>query len=481
MPRPGVDIALLDDLVQAGPQFDPGKAFFLGATERGPAVASVHSQNEYKAKFGQRTGGPVLYDDISAFFAEGGSNAVVSRHYGPTSVQASIAFGTIGTFKAVTGGTWGNTIKVTAQTPAGAVTGGTAGQPIRLSIEWPAGTVWEISPQLNNVDELNSWVNNYSNFVNFTLGAGTQLPVAGTAVTLAGGTDVAAVVGDYDTTIGRFTYDMGFGQHVMPGVTDPTVHQKLGVHLDNMDRVGIIDLPDTSDSTAQIASRANLDGKTGARQMLAMGNWVEYPGDTPPATVIIPYSGIQAGIIARADRQGDPSIAAAGADGISRRAVGLSPNGKLFTDAQRTSMNSNGITLGRQMFGLLRTYGYRSAAGPDIRNNWTFFQEARVIMQIAHLGNDAVEEYVFDTIDGKGHLFSQVKNVLTGICQTYWLAGALYGNTPAEGFRVICDSSTNTIDTIRAGEIHASIYLKTSKTAEWIQINIIKVPIEKQV
>jgi hypothetical protein len=133
------------------------------------------------------------------------------------------------------------------------------------------------------------------------------------------------------------------------------------------------------------------------------------------------------------------------------------------------------------MYGLVRTYGYRTAGGPDVRDNWTFFQESRVIMAIAHECNAAVEDYVFDTIDGLGHLFVDVKNVLSGICMPYFTDGALYGPTPERAFRIVCDETNNPIATIRTGEVHAFVYLKTSKVAEWVKIDIVKVPIEKEV
>jgi phage tail sheath protein FI len=248
----------------------------------------------------------------------------------------------------------------------------------------------------------------------------------------------------------------------------------LGNHLEDNDRVGVVDLAESADPMALLAARTAFNGKRGSKLILAIGSWLSYPSETPPATIVIPYSGTQMGMIARVDAGGDPAAVAAGSNAISNRALGLT---KQFSDADRETLNAGGVTLGREMYGLVRTYGYRTAAGPDYNLNWTFFQESRVVMAIAHECNAAVEEYVFDTIDGLRHLFSKVENVLVGICNRYWLSGALFGASPGEGFRV--DMSVNTVDTIKLGEIHAAVYVKTSKVAEWVQISIIKVPLER--
>jgi hypothetical protein len=39
----------------------------------------------------------------------------------------------------------------------------------------------------------------------------------------------------------------------------------------------------------------------------------------------------------------------------------------------------------------------------------------------------------------------------------------------------------NTLETIKLGEVHAAIYVKTSKVAEWVAIKIVKVPTEREV
>jgi hypothetical protein len=95
-------------------------------------------------------------------------------------------------------------------------------------------------------------------------------------------------------------------------------------HCDATHRCAILDLPDSGDPTVLAAAVSALYGVDGVRFAAAFGPWAIYPAEVSPATVTIPYSGIEAGIISRVDRAGNPNAPAAGADGVSALAVGLS-------------------------------------------------------------------------------------------------------------------------------------------------------------
>jgi hypothetical protein len=61
----------------------------------------------------------------------------------------------------------------------------------------------------------------------------------------------------------------------------------------------------------------------------------------------------------------------------------------------------------------------------------------------------------------------------------YYNAGALFGETPQDAFDVDTSSAVNTIETIAAGEVHATIRVKCSPAAEWVRIDVVKVPVER--
>jgi phage tail sheath protein FI len=215
----------------------------------------------------------------------------------------------------------------------------------------------------------------------------------------------------------------------------------------------------------------------GDRLCIGFGTWVNYPGDAKGQINTIPFGGMEMGLIAKVDRMNDASLVAAGANAISKRALGLAQN---YSDADRFALNAAGVSLGRYLYKNVRTYGYRTVAGPN-ETNWLFFQESRVIMNIAHAVQAQVEEYVFNSVDGRQTLFTRIKNACTGVLIPFFQAGALFGATPDQSFRVVCDARNNTDETIAAGEVHVTLYLRTSKVAEWIKVNIIKVPTDQEV
>jgi hypothetical protein len=85
MPRPGVDVEIVDGAPSGSLGFNTGTAFMAGTSERGPvgSAEKVTSSENYGAIYGDRSGGSLLYDSVRAYFAEGGSDLYVSRIAGP--------------------------------------------------------------------------------------------------------------------------------------------------------------------------------------------------------------------------------------------------------------------------------------------------------------------------------------------------------------------------------------------------------------
>ena len=213
----------------------------------------------------------------------------------------------------------------------------------------------------------------------------------------------------------------------------------------------------------------------GVRYAQALAPWLSYPGPAG-APVVVPFSGVQAALIARQDAvTGNPNQAAAGSGGIHRGTLGLSQE---FSDADRKSLNEQGVTLAKVKYGSVRTYGGRTAAGPA-DTNWLPFGNARVLMGIAHEADAVAENYVFRQIDGGRRVFASLEADLVGICLRYFNLGALFGASAEEAFAVDTGEQVNTLATISAQEIHAVIRVKASPFGEWVAIDIVKVPIQQ--
>src|SRR3954452_23952428 len=82
-PRPGAS-----DLGDA-----PGATYFtIGLTDRGDTTKAVlvHSLSDFVEKFGPRVTYGAVYDDLEAYFNEGGTQAYVARVVGPAAALATL-------------------------------------------------------------------------------------------------------------------------------------------------------------------------------------------------------------------------------------------------------------------------------------------------------------------------------------------------------------------------------------------------------
>jgi Phage tail sheath protein subtilisin-like domain len=465
VPRPGTEIRIVDGAAGGGPVLDTGQAFFAGVASRGPTdkAVKVASTPEYETKYGPRSGGSLLYDAVASFFAEGGGTLYVARVSGAGAEPAEVAFGSL-TATAQSPGAWGNEISVES------VAGTGAGFVVKV---YDDDKLVDQSPELMTATAAAAW--SQDRLVEFTKGADDTLGVIA-KVNLAGGADGSApAAGDVQAALDRFEYGLGPGQVAAPGYTSTVMHEALLEHADTQRRVALLDLPDTADPPALVAAVQALATVKGVRYASALAPWLSYPGPAG-APVTIPYSGVQAALIARADATtGNPNQVAAGTNGIHRGTLGLSHE---FADDDRQAMNEQGVTLAKEKYGSYRTYGGRTAAGPA-DTNWLPFGNSRVIMAIAHEADAVAENYVFKQIDGGRRIFAALEADLGGICLRYFNLGALFGASAEEAFNVDTGEQVNTIDTIKAQEIHAVIRLKASPFGEWVAIDIVKVPVQQ--
>jgi hypothetical protein len=485
MPRPGTDVVIVDEQVPGGPSLDSGQAFFAGVAERGPTdrALKITGTKAFRNYYGERSGGSLLYDAVGAFFNEGGETLYVSRVAAADAAAATIPFGTTLTANADSPGAWGNRVSIRALAPA---TLSEQLQAQRLEGTPRAGTGVVLVVALDDVDverssvvatrdEAVEWASS-SYYVDLALlGVTEGLPAAGTTVDLAGGADGAAAPTDISTALSRFEHALGPGQVAAPGYTSSAAHDALLAHADALSRVVLLDLPDDPDPLVISAAVTRLYAIEGARFAGAFGPWAECRGPASPSTVLVPYSGVQAGMLARVDGLGNPNQPAAGTSGVSRSALGLS---QVYDDDERQSLNAVGATLAKPVYGDVRTYGGRTVAGPDDAL-WQWLGGSRTVMAISYEAGAIAENYVLRQIDGRGQLFAAFESDLRGMLLRFYTVGALYGDTPEDAFYVDTSSAVNTVETIEAGEVHAVIYVKTSPSAEYVRVDIVKVPLER--
>lgn len=476
-PAPGHHVEIADRPPARIADVDTGAWFVVGLTERGPddEVVLCRSLTQFEALLGGRYSNPTLYDAADTYFREGGSILYVGRVTGPA---AAIATDTIAAAAGValnvfasSPGAWGNDIDVTAD-----ATGAT----FTLTVQYLGATV-EASPALATAADAVAWAAENSSYITLTVGTGAD-PVDDTA-NLAGGSSDDGGINDaaWAAALALFTSDYGPGQVSAPGRTTGAGYAQLLAHADAFDRVAILDGVDTATAATLIAASTALRGSVGDRFGGMFAPWAEVPGLAVGTTRTVPYSAVQAGLIALSDAKGNnPNIAAAGANGNARYATGLSQAN--YSEADRDALNEAGVNVAVLRRGGVRTMGDRTLVNPLTEQNWLALSNARLVMAVAAAAGEVMEQFEFGQMDGRGFKFKELQTQLKGqALSPFYNDGALYGATPEQAFLVDVGPDVNTPESIAGGHLYASITLRTSPRAEDVVTTIVKVPITEAI
>lgn len=455
-------------------------AFFVGFTERGSATEPILARSLTHAieQIGDRTGVALpLWDALDTYFREGGSIAYISRIVGPTPVLATHTFAaaTGNSFRAdaASYGAWGNDITVAVD-----ATGAT----FVVTVSY-LGDVVATSPALNDVTELIAWAaSNVSDFITVTdLGDGDPVDASSA---LAGGTDdhTNATDATRQAALARFGKDLGPGQVLAPGITTTQAAADLVAHATANNRRALIDLADNAAAATVAAAATALRGQpnNGDRYAAAYAPQVIVPGLTIGTTRTVAASAFAAGKIAQSEANGNPAnAAAAGKRGRADYAVGVSQPG--WTDDERDTLNESSVNVIKEINGVPTVYGNRSLISPLIAEDWKSFSGSRQVMAVAAAADEVMADYDFEQIDGKGTIFSKLQGDLSGkACMPFFLANALYGETPEDAFTVNTGPDVNTPTTIANEEIHAQIGIRVSPVGELLEVEIVKVPVSEE-
>jgi phage tail sheath protein FI len=473
--RPGVEISLIEVAPARTPPTDTGVFFAVGPAAQGDPTQAVlvRSMAEFEQLFGARVTYSYLWDAMDCYYKEGGSTAYIARVVGPAPVAATVTLkdgGNASTLQVLANspGAWGNNLRIS-------VLQGSTGGTFVIQVSDNLGNILEVSRDLvDETDAINwSFASDYIDLVD--VGTALSDPAVVASVALIGGTDdnTNIVEANWTTALALFTNDLGPGQVAMPGRTTPAAQANLMAHAANFNRVCLIDAVDSGSKATLKSAAMGLRGVPNARHAALFAPWAVVPGLIAGTTRTVPWSAIEAGIIAKNDAAVSPNFAAAGIQyGQALYPIALSQ--KKFSDADRQELNANGVNIAVQQFGGIMAYGYRTLTDPNLDPNWIQFTNSRLYMAIVAQADAIGENYVFSQIDGKGVTLGKFNGDLTAMLLNFYNEGSLYGGTSDQAFTVDTGPSVNTPQTIAAGEIHAVLRVKMSPFAELVVIEIVK-------
>lgn len=473
MPAPGHVVSIGDRAASPVAAASTSNGFLVGVSERGSVDEPIKAISLADAvdKIGARqSANPYLYDALDCAFREGASVVYIARAVGAESdtaeqdavdAEGKTAF----TVAARSPGDWGNDLTVAITLSGGSVT---------LVVK-EDGTTVETSPALGTNAEVVEWGKS-SPYVTVTIGEAEAGDAKTQTLELEGGKDDVAGVGttQIETALDTLTNDLGPGQVAAPGFTTEAIHKALLEHAAATNRRALLDDPVETTKSELLSHAGALRGPV-ARYGALLASWAYVPGVSLGTTRKVPYSGLQMGIIARSEAEGNnPNRAAAGPRGKSRYATGLVTT---FTDAERGELDEGGVIASILVRGVVTTYGNVTLVNQTTEPNWKSFSASRLVMGVAAAASAILESYDFEQIDGHGYVFKKLQGDLSGgACMPFYLDNALYGTTPAEAFFVNTGPDVNTPGSIANEEIKAQIGIRVSPTASFLEVEVVKVP-----
>lgn len=316
-----------------------------------------------------------------------------------------------------------------------------------------------------------------------TLGAENAQPVIAAAADFAGGTaDSGSITTTHvDAALRRVSRDLGPTQVITPWRDSDANNTMLLDYASDFDRTAFLMYADALSSGSLVSSCGVLRGLgSGAEGVPRLGGaWAQYatgPGIVSGATRSVPWSVIMAGLTARAQQNaGHPNVAPFEDQGVPLWATGVT---RYFDEATAELLYGAGCNIVKEYQGTPRNATFHTLEDPDA-SDWVDLAHTRTERQVRAEGYDVGRQMGSrvinrSTINDFGAKFGLR---LTAMAK----AGALFYDTdPSEAFRVDTDSVNDT-ETIRAKEVNADVGLVMAEHAEYVNVNLTKIPIGQEV
>lgn len=467
----------------------PGSAYFVaGLTERGDPTQPVivRSMAEYQRLLGNRVSYGALYDDLTVFFAEGGTRAHVARVVGPAATIGLLSLND-------RGGTPQPTLRVTARSP-GAWSANVTVQIVDSALTnqyklqvFYSGVLAETLGPFPDPSTAASLINAQSAYLTATNLASTNAAptnnpaVVGPVALSAGSDDRGSVTGStYIAALALFAGRFGSGMVAVPGQDASIVGSGLIAHAAANNRIAILSPVAGATASAVTAVAASFRGAVGSSSAGFFWPWVQIP-DGVGGTRTIPPDGFVAGVRSRTQVTDGPWQAPAGRWGLARYIVGLET---LATDATGDQLNADSVNVIRPISGY-RLYGWRSLSTDTV--NFLLLTGRDVMNYISSEGKKALEDDVFATIDAGGQLFGRITAQMQALLEPIRRAGGLFQQVGPDGLTLIdpgylvdLGPAVNTPQVLAANEVDVNVYVRVAPTGELVKLTVTKVAVGNQ-
>lgn len=480
---PGTVVTTVTAPPPRGVPTDTGVLFCTGQAARGAVGSAIKLSSIGDFPGGRTAQSQPVYDALDVAFREGLTTAYFSRVVGPGAATATVQFSD-------RGGTPHPTVQANAASVGAdgdnltvAFANGTDPNTVIATVKY-LGSVVDVSGELATVADIVAWQSDWVTFTDLASSnaAPSNLPAVIGDTALTGGNDDLADVTETQWTdaLTVFGGTLGPGQVAAPGRTTTAAYEALIEHAAAFNRFALLDGADTPTVATLTSAVKTVQGAVDGSYGAYFAPWVQVPlpsglvGTATTTTRTVPPSGLLAGLIARSDAINDADTAPMGPlNGASVYALDVS---QTYTDDDRGTLNDASVDIIVNPFGTVMNYGLRSL---DTSGDWTQFTNSRLRMQITALADAIGDNYVGQKIITS--TIAAFQGDLTAMLTRLYNSGALYGDQASDSFAVNVGSSVNTPDSIAAGHLKAVLSVRMSESAEFVDIEIIKVPLTQSV
>jgi len=487
---PGV---VITTAVRTGPSADTvapsSQAFFCGMAQRGPVhlAKKISSIAEFETTYGIYQSYSYLHPTVETFFEEGGTQCYIARVAGPAATSGAHKFldstpADSFTLTAVGPGDWSALLE--ARVEAGSISNSAnviiSHANIDVFTTGNCTTVDQIVGRINGSAVASSYATATA------LGTGLPAVIAAQALTYSdqpsGGTTASTddrsniTTAHYTGGLLLFNHAYGTGAVSNPESAAAAVYQGLIAHANSYNRIALLH-PPASQTAAQ--AEAFTEGITAAEtnteHAAAYFPWINVPTATAGVTRLIPPDGFAAAARARGHNQVGPQQPGAGLISNARWVISTELEiDKTVGDTLDVAL-CNAIRL---INGTLRVYGARSLSGDDV--NFRYITGQDTVNTVVTKANNALEDLIFNVIDGRGSIFSDIEAKLKAILEPLRNSGALYeafdanGKRIDSGYTIVCDTSNNPVTQLATGLVKASVGMRVSSVGDKIEVDIVK-------
>lgn len=444
---------------------------FIGKAERGVKNTPVliTSWAQYVNTFAYGMDSPFIANSYLAyavygFFQNGGSSCYVMNASDGKEVPASATLCGM-TAYASDKGLWGNKISldVTAMTDdEDEGEDETAESKFVLNVYYGDSasddTKVESFEGVTNTTVVDA-VNAASNFVTIQVGADDVELAATTATTLTGGKDGGVPV--YSDILPLWDNVEGLA---MLSLTDSGAKADVKLLLDYCTKREDVQAVITSESAAtsvdEVAALSKYCKNTRGNLFYP---WIQVVDPLTSTVIDVPNVGHAQGLVVRVTTNTGLYQVPAGVDAVINGAVGLSTEldktqaGKLNTSNVCCIINKKG-------------YGIVNWGGRSLFEGGRYITSILLETKIARDLYDGLQPYIFQP--NNSMTWQKVTKTLEVYMENLWNSGAFEGSTAASAFKVVCDGTTNTADTIAKKQLNATVSYRERDCAEFIVIKL---------